>query len=67
MVPVFTVVRSTEEEPDSVPAASPRLPRSNFTVVSRPADLSDPGVPHRRVGGCAPLPAQIRQIRAGAR
>ena len=27
-VPVFTVIRSTEEEPDSVPAASPRLPRS---------------------------------------
>jgi hypothetical protein len=28
MVPVFTVIRSTEEEPDSAPAASPRLPRS---------------------------------------
>ena len=27
-VPVFTVIRSMEEEPDSVPAASPRLPRS---------------------------------------
>ena len=27
-VPVFTVIRSTKEEPDSVPAASPRLPRS---------------------------------------
>jgi hypothetical protein len=28
MVPVFTVIRSTKEEPGSVPAASPRLPRS---------------------------------------
>ena len=28
MVPMFTVIRSTEEEPDSAPAASPRLPRS---------------------------------------
>ena len=28
MVPVFTVIRSTEEEPGSAPAASPRLPRS---------------------------------------
>ena len=28
MVPVFTVIRSTKEEPDSAPAASPRLPRS---------------------------------------
>jgi len=27
-VPVFTVIRSTEEEPGFVPAASPRLPRS---------------------------------------
>ncbi len=28
MVPMFTVIRSTKEEPDSAPAASPRLPRS---------------------------------------
>jgi hypothetical protein len=28
MVPVFTVIRSTKEEPDFVPAASPRLHRS---------------------------------------
>ena len=27
-VPVFTAIRSTKEEPNSVPAASPRLPRS---------------------------------------
>ena len=27
-VPVFTVIRLMKEEPDSVPAASPRLPRS---------------------------------------
>jgi len=27
-VPVFTVIRSTKEEPDFAPAASPRLPRS---------------------------------------
>ena len=27
-VPVFTVIRSTKEEPSSIPAASPRLPRS---------------------------------------
>jgi hypothetical protein len=28
MVPMFTVIRSAEEEPGSAPAASPRLPRS---------------------------------------
>ena len=27
-VPAFTVIRSTKEEPSSIPAASPRLPRS---------------------------------------
>lgn len=61
MVPVFTVIRSTEEEPDSVPAASPRLPRS-----TSPWSPGRPTYPTQEFpttsGGCAPLPAHIHQI-----
>ena len=42
------LIRSTEEEPDSVPAASPRLAPQHFTVVSRPVDEYGPGVPNTR-------------------
>jgi hypothetical protein len=65
-VPVFTAIRSPKEEPGSAPAAS-------LQVRRRPSP-QPPG--HRlhdsrkfpapfTAGGCAPLPAQIRQIRAG--
>jgi hypothetical protein len=62
-VPVFTAVHSIEEEPDSAPAASPclrgrihGLPEVGFTNPGK-----FPSLPARD----APLPAQIRQIRAG--
>src|SRR4051812_12835610 len=65
VVPVFTAAHSIEEEPDSAPAASPCLRR-------RPS-ARPPGaglhrlrgvLPHHDAGD-APLPAQIRQVRAG--
>ena len=63
-VPAFTVIRSTKEEPSSVPAASPRLPRSTSpwppgTDTHMPA-REFPARPRRH--GCAPRPAHIRQI-----
>jgi hypothetical protein len=57
-VPVFTAIRSTKEEPDFVPAASPRLPRSTSPWPPAEPSMNRPGVPR-------PPPAQ-RQ-RAGAR
>jgi len=42
-VPTFTVIRSTKEEPNSVPAASPRLPRSTSPWPPRPTSTSRPG------------------------
>jgi hypothetical protein len=45
-VPVFTVVRSTKEEPDSAPAASPRLPRSTSPWSPGRSLKASPGVPH---------------------
>ena len=44
-VPVFTVIRSTKEEPDSVPAASPRLPRSTSPWPPTEPPMDRPGVP----------------------
>ena len=44
-VPVFTVIRSTKEEPDSVPAASPRLPRSTSPWSPGQSLNTGPGVP----------------------
>src|SRR4051812_33968814 len=44
-VPVFTVIRSTKEEPDSVPAASPRLPRSTSPWSPGQPLNTSPGVP----------------------
>jgi hypothetical protein len=38
-VPTFTAVRSAGQAPGSAPAASPRLPRSTFTVASHPRRL----------------------------
>ena len=39
-VPTFTVIRSTKEEPNSVPAASPRLPRSTSPWPPEPTSTS---------------------------
>ena len=65
--PCSLLIRSTKEEPDSAPAASPRLRRRHFTVASRPADPYPPGSspPATKHGGYAPLPAHIHQVRAG--
>jgi hypothetical protein len=45
-VPVFTVIRSTKEEPDSIPAASPRLPRGTSPWSPGQSVKTSPGVPH---------------------
>ncbi len=44
-VPVFTVIRSTKEEPSSIPAASPRLPRSTSPWPPGSHPHARPGVP----------------------
>jgi hypothetical protein len=65
--PCSRTTRSTKEEPNSVPAASPQLPRSTSpwppgrTSTCSPA--SSP--PDQRRNGCAPHPAHIHQIGAG--
>jgi len=70
-VPVFTADRSTKEEPSSVPAASPRLPRSTSPWPPGRHPQDHPGVPRPRATclpgsrGSAPLPADIRQVGAG--
>jgi len=53
MVPVFTAIRSTEEEPDSAPAASPRLPRS-----------TSPWSPGRPSYTTQKFPNDVRWVRA---
>ena len=68
MVPVFTVVRSAEEEPDCVPATSPRLRRRLSAWPSGPAKADRSGSSRRfRKRRDAPRPAQIRQVRAGVK
>jgi hypothetical protein len=65
-VPVFTVIRSTKEEPDCVPAASPRVRRSPSSWPPGRQRHTGQGVPRpQQWGGCAPPPAQIHQVRAG--
>jgi DDE superfamily endonuclease len=63
-VSVLTAIRSTKEEPSSIPAASPRLRRSHSPWPPGAHPHVRPGVPRPRNGGngCAPLPAPIRQI-----
>jgi hypothetical protein len=65
-VPVFTVVRSTEEEPDYAPAASLRVRRSLSPQPPWQLMPTAAGVPCQTHSRCAPLPAQIHQVRAGA-
>jgi hypothetical protein len=65
-VPVFTADRLSQEAPDSVPAASPRLRRRHSPWPPGRAATDPPGSsPPVMRDECAPLPAQIRQVRAG--
>jgi len=50
-VPVFTVVRSAEEEPGCVPAASPRVRRRPSPWPSGPRWSSRPGSSRRVIIG----------------
>ena len=62
-VPTFTVIRSTKEEPNSVPAASPRLPRSTSPWPPKPAPTSQPesSLPNpRRAGAHRARPLSTR-------
>jgi hypothetical protein len=65
VVPVFTVIRSTEEEPDCVPAVSPRVRRRPSSWPRGQLPYTAQGVRYLNRSSCAPLPAQIRQVRAG--
>jgi hypothetical protein len=63
-VPAFTVIRSTKEEPSSIPAASPRLPRSTspWPPGPTPAHLpeSSPLQPQARTGAHRTRPISAR-------
>src|SRR6476661_6780051 len=66
-VPAFTVIRSTKEEPSSIPAASPRLPRSTSPWPPGPPPTSLPGSsPPRSTGTGAhrarPLSARFEPV-----
>ena len=66
-VPVFTVIRSTKEEPNSVPAASPRLPRSTSPWPPRTTPTCLPeSSPSRRNGTSAhrarPISARFEPV-----
>jgi hypothetical protein len=67
-VPVFTVVRSAKEEPDCVPATSPRVRRRPSPWPPRATLEHHPGS-SRHIGKQrdAPRPAHIHQIRAGVK
>jgi hypothetical protein len=62
-VPTFTVIRSTKEEPNSVPAASPRLPRSTSPWPPEPTPTSRPRsslFQHNRTGAHRAQPISAR-------
>ena len=62
-VPAFTVIRSTKEEPNSVPAASPRLPRSTSPWPPEPTSTCLPGSSppsHSRTGAHRARPISAR-------
>ena len=61
-VPVSTAIRSPEEEPGSAPAASLQVRRRPSPQPPRHRLHGSRRVP--RQDGCAPLPAQIHQVRA---
>jgi hypothetical protein len=65
-VPVFTAVRSTKEEPDSAPAASPRVRRRLSPQPPGHRLHSSRKFPnHQQAVGDALLPARIHQVGAG--
>jgi hypothetical protein len=62
-VPAFTAIRLTKEEPDFVPAASPRLPRSTSPRPLAEPSMNRPGVPRpapRRTGARRSRPISAR-------
>jgi hypothetical protein len=66
-VPTFTVIRSTKEEPNSVPAASPRLPRSTSPWPPGPTSTSQPESSlsqHNRTGAhrARPISARLEPV-----
>ena len=66
-VPVFTEIRSTKEEPSSIPAASPRLPRSTspWPPGRTPACLPGSSPPRRDGTGAhraRPLSARFEPV-----
>jgi hypothetical protein len=65
-VPTFTVIRSTEEEPDSVPAASPQLPRSTSPWSPGQPLNASPEVPRPQAGAhrSRPVSARFEPVRA---
>jgi len=66
-VPTFAVIRSTKEEPNSVPAVSPQLPRRTSPWPPKPTSASLPGSSppsHSRVGAhrARPLSARFEPV-----
>ena len=66
--PCSLLIRSTKEEPDSVPAASPRLPRSTSPWPPGRPPKTHPGVPrpHHRTGAhrSRPISARFEPVQA---
>ena len=66
-VPVFTATRSAKEEPSSIPAASPRLPRSTSPWPPGQPSKTSQGVPRPAIGQAAarrsrPLSARFEPV-----
>jgi hypothetical protein len=66
-VPTFAVIRLTKEEPNSVPAVSPQLPRRTSPWPPKPTSASLPGSSppsHNRVGAhrARPLSARFEPV-----
>jgi hypothetical protein len=59
---VFTLTRSMEEEPDSVPAASPRLPRSTSPWPPGHSLNTSQEFPATNNDRYVPLPAHILSL-----
>jgi hypothetical protein len=65
-VPVFTAIRSSEEEPSYVPAASPRLPRSTSPWPPGSHSPNHPGVPRPVMKGAGARRSRPISARFGA-
>jgi hypothetical protein len=64
-VPVFTVVRSTKEEPDYAPAASPRVRRSLSSQPPWQLMPTTAGVPRQNLTGAHRFQPRSTRFRAG--